>query len=101
MEKKVPGNAETQKTISLISPIVPLNILCYYIRLSLSFHGQSVEAFNHHNNLHMCLPFEVVEWSQDDMVRLIYSSTTTPLNRKNALPMSDLKVVKSIKEEEK
>ena len=90
MEKKVSRNTETQETISLISPIVLLDILCYCIGINLSFHGDSEDTLNPHQNLHLCLPFEVVEWNQDDMVRLIYSSATVPLNRQNALPMNDV-----------
>ena len=72
MEKKVFVNTETQETISLISLVVPLDILCYCIGLNLIFHGHSEKALTPHQNLHLFLPFEVVEWSQDDMVILIH-----------------------------
>ena len=47
----------------------------------------------------MCLPFEVVEWSQHDMVRLIHSSASASLNRQNVFPMSDVDPKKEIVEE--
>ena len=69
------------------------------IRLGFSFHGHSVEAFTPHQNLHMCIPFEVVEWSQDDMVRLIHSIAIVPLNKPNMLPVSDVNPTKAIEED--
>ena len=72
MEKKVSGNADTQETISLIPPIVTLDILSFYIGINLSFHDHSKEEFNPSQNIHLCLPLQVVEWSQDHIVRLMH-----------------------------
>ena len=94
MKKKVFGNYETQETISLIPPVVPLDILCYYIGISLSFHGGSEEAFTPHQNLHMFLPIEVTEWGQDDMVRLIHFFRNYDLNRMNVLPRRVILILK-------
>ena len=78
MEKEVSGYAQTQETIGLIPPIVPFNFLCSCIGLSLSCHGNPVEAFTPQQNLHLNLPLEKVEWSQDDLLRLIHSSEIVP-----------------------
>ena len=86
MKKMVSGNDETQKTISLNPRVVPLDILFFCIGLSLSYHGQFEESLSHDQNIHLCLPFEVVEWSQDDMVRLIHFFSNSALILLNALP---------------
>ena len=86
MEKKVSGNVDAQETIHLISPIVTLDLLSFYIGINLSFHDHSKEEFNPSQNIHLCLPLQVVEWSQDDMLRLIHFFNNCALNRLNALP---------------
>ena len=86
MEKKVSRNLETQETIRLIPPIVPVDIICCYIGIIVSFHGHSEESLSPNMNLHLFLPFGVVEWSQYYMVRLIHFLSDYALNRLNALP---------------
>ena len=94
MEKKVYGNADTQETIHLISPIVTFDILSFYIRINLSFHIHSKEEFNPSQNIHLFLPLQVVEWSQDDMLRLIHFFSNCALNRLNALPKRVISILK-------
>ena len=72
MEKKVSRNDETQENIHVIPPIVPLDLLFCYLGISLNFYGISEYSLTPHQNIHLCLPFEVVEWIQDDIMRLIH-----------------------------
>ena len=69
---------------------MPFDLLCYCIRLRFNFHGHSEEAFTPDQNLHPCLPFEVIEWNQDDWLRLIHSSATAALNKQSMLQVSDV-----------
>ena len=46
----------------------------------------------------MFLPFEVVEWSQDDMVRLIHSLETVPFYRQTTLLVNDFDPTKAIRD---
>ena len=95
MEKEVSGYTQTQETIGLIPPVVPFNILCSCIGLYFSCHSNPVEAFCSQQYLHLCFLFKEIKWSQDDLLRLIYSSEIVP-SISRMLPINDVEPTKQI-----
>ena len=78
-------------TIGLIPLVVPFDFICSCIGLCLSSHGNLLETFRSQQYLHLSFPFEEIEWSQDDPLRLVHISALVPFSQQNALPVSDVK----------
>ena len=57
----------------------------------LSFHSHPVETFHSQQYLHLSFPLKGIEWSQDDLLRLVHSSETMPSSQQNVLPVNDVK----------
>ena len=53
-------------------------------------HGNPVETFISQQYLHLSFPFEEIEWSQDDPLRLVHISAPMPFSQQNELPVSDV-----------
>ena len=87
MEEEVSRYAQTQKTIGLIPPVVSFNFLCSYIGLYLILHSHPVDTFLSQQYLHLIFPLKKIEWSQDDLLRLVHSSETLPFIQQNMLPV--------------
>ena len=87
MEEEVSLNAQTQKTIGLIPPIVPFNFLYSCIGFYLSFHSNPIDTFRSQQYLHLNFPLKEIEWSQDDLLRLVHSLEIVPSSQHNVLPV--------------
>ena len=69
---------------------MPFDFLCSCIGLCLSIHGNPIDTFLSQQYLHLTFPFEEIEWSQDDPLRLVHISATMLPSQQNALPVSDV-----------
>ena len=70
-----------------------IDFLCNCIGIFLSSHGKPIETFLSQKYLHLIFPFEEIEWSHDDPLRLVHILAPVPFSQQNVLPVNNVEPV--------